>query len=228
MRQSFASEDETALHGIELGDRSEHESGKERQRSDHQDGPQPEGAELQRVRAQRADRERQSGLGRNRACHGHHEDDRRVAAEQDDDSSRQIVPRGIGIEPGEGGAVIGRRSGEGVEHLGIAVHRRIAHRGKPIRCDHRPAGGNQDDQGMDQQRERDQDDLRLLDLLAEEFGRPPDHQAGDEDADDAEHQGGEEPHALAAEDALQHHTDKGPHAAERRDSCHAWNSRCRS
>ena len=71
---------------------------------------------------------------------------------------------------------------------------------------------------MDQQRERDQDDLGLLDLLAQELGRPSDHEAGDEDADDAVDQRGEESHALSAEHALQHHADEGPHAAERREA----------
>ena len=70
--------------------------------------------------------------------------------------------------------------------------------------------------------ERDQDDFRLLDLLAEELGRAPDHEAGDEDRDDAVDQRIEEAHALAAEHALQHHADEGPHAAERREAVDAW------
>ena len=36
----------------------------------------------------------------------------------------------VAIQSGEGGAVVGGGSGEGVKHLGIAVHRRIAHRGE--------------------------------------------------------------------------------------------------
>ena len=42
-----SSEEETALHGEELGDRSEHERGEERQCAHHQDGAEPKRPELQ-------------------------------------------------------------------------------------------------------------------------------------------------------------------------------------
>ena len=91
---------------------------------------------FKRVGTQGAARRRHRGFRRQRSGHRHHEDDRRIAAEQDDDAGRQIVPRRIAIQSGEGGAIVGGGSGEGVEHFGIAVHRRIAHRRDAVGRDH--------------------------------------------------------------------------------------------
>src|SRR5664280_1831750 len=68
---------------------------------------------------------------------------------------------------------------------------------------------------MDEQSERDEDDLLLLDLLAQELWRAPDHQPRHEYGDDAVYQRVEEADALAAEHALQHHPAKHRDARER-------------
>ena len=55
---------------------------------------------------------------------------------------------------------------------------------------------------QDQDGERRHLDLVLLDLLAQIFGRAPDHQAGDEDREDGEDDQAIETRANAAEDDL--------------------------
>ena len=158
------------------------------------------------------------GLRRDRARNRHHEDDRRIATDQDDESRRQVVPRRIGIEPRECRAVVGGRSAEGVEDLGVAVRAGVRHRGEAVGRDHRPPSRREDEERVEQKGERDQDDLGLFDLLAEELGSPADHEPGDEDRDDAVDERREEPDALSTEHALQHHAGEEGHGAEWREA----------
>ena len=65
---------------------------------------------------------------------------------------------------------------------------------------------------MDQQGDHGELHFAGFDLLAEVFGRPPDHQARDEHADNQVDQHVDHAHPFAAEDAVQ------PHARQGRDS----------
>ena len=77
------------------------------------------------------------------------------------------------------------------------------------------AGWSENDEWMDEQGQRNQDDLLLFDPLAEEFGRPADHEARNKHRDQAVDQPIEEADALAAEHALQHHLPEHGDAGER-------------
>ncbi len=57
-----------------------------------------------------------------------------------------------------------------------------------------------------------------LNFLAQELGCPPDHQAGQEDAQDGEDDEVDEAHALAAEDHVQQHLRDGRDARARRQA----------
>ena len=153
-----------------------------------------------------------------RARDRHHEDDRRVAADQDDESSRPIIPGRVGIESSKGRTVVGGRRAKGIENFGISVWTGVRHRCEPVGRDDRPTSRRENDERMDQQDKRNQDDLGLFDLLAEELGCSADHQTSDENRDDSIGKRRQKANALAAKDALQHHPDEQRQGAERREA----------
>ncbi len=155
------------------------------------------------------------------AREGEHEHDRHEPAEQHRDAERRVEPRRVRRESREGGAVVVRRRGERVEHLGHAVDAGVPDRhGLDVLAD----AGDREAQGGagEHERRRDEDvearelDLARADLLAEVLGRAAHQEAGDEHRDDREHQHAVEAGSDAAGgDLAEHHVQHRHHAAER-------------
>ena len=104
-------------------------------------------------------------------------------------------------------AVVRRRGRKLVNDLREAVRAGIARRlHAPIRGG-KQAGRPQDHDRVHEQRDHRQLHLARADLLAQIFGRAPDHLPGDEDADDEEQQQVDHADALAAVDAVEPHAD---------------------
>ncbi|MNX79602.1 hypothetical protein D3C86_1112380 [compost metagenome] len=72
---------------------------------------------------------------------------------------------------------------------------------------------HEDDERVDEQRDRSEDDLLLLDLLAQELGGAADHQPREEDGEDPVEHEVHEADALAAEDVVEHHLGERDEAA---------------
>ena len=120
---------------------------------------------------------------------------------------------------GERRAVVVALRRVGVERLGEALRAAVVDRRRaPLRAD-RERGGHEHHHRHGDRAEDRQLDLARLDLLAEELRRAPDHQAGDEDAEDDEQQHRVQARADAAPDDLAghhlRHRDRAAEAAER-------------
>ena len=141
-------------------------------------------------------------LGRQRAGDRERRDDHEEAADEHRDRERQR-PEGVGCgQAGEGGAVVSRRRRVGVEDLAEAVRALVEQALEPVRIDRGERRAAEDHQRQDRDGEHRQLHLAALDLLADIFGRAPDHQPGDEDRDDREQQEAVEARADAADDDL--------------------------
>ena len=155
------------------------------------------------VTGKRAERRRRAPLAREIAGKREHRDDRHEAAEQHRDAERRVVPRRVGGQPGERRAVVAGAGRVRVEDLAQPVRALVEQaRGAERRRDDGDPGERQDGQREDQHGEHRHLHVEGLDLLAEVFRRPADHQAGDEDGQDDEDEDAVEPGADAAEDHL--------------------------
>ena len=128
-----------------------------------------------------------------------------------------VVPGRVGVESGEGGAVVAGRRRIGVENFRQAVRALIAE-ARQRRGQHRGDGGEAEDgDRQDQQGQHGQLDLARLDLLAQKLRRAADHQTGDEHRQHGEHQQPVETRADAArQDLAKLDQEQRNHAAERR------------
>ena len=165
---------------------------------------------------ERAGRCRDRFLGGERAGNRHGRDDHPEPADNHRDRAGEIVEQRVAVEPGESGTVVAGLRDVSVQHLGEAVRSGIVHRGDGGRHHHGDGGPAEIHQRQDQDGEHRHLDFLRLDLLADIFGRAPDHQAGDEDRDDDEQQHAVHAGADAAEDDLAElDVDERNHAAER-------------
>ena len=126
---------------------------------------------------------------------------------------------GVRGEAGERRAVVVRRRGERVEHLGEAVRPGVPDRGLRSTIGRDRRDREAEAEPVEHERRRRQDvqarELHLAgaDLLAEVLGGAPDHQAGEEDRDDRDDQDAVEPGADAAgRDLAEHHVRPSPSA----------------
>ncbi len=129
--------------------------------------------------------------------------------------AEQVVEVDVGVQAGKGAAVVVGHGGKGVEHLGEAVGAGVGHGGHGRRGDHGDAREDQDRDPGGQDGDDRHPHLPHLDLLAQVFRGPADHQPGDEDRDDGEGQHGVETGADPAEDDLaQQDQGERHHAAD--------------
>ena len=217
------------MHQEVLDDRTERERREERQRADDDDGRDQQAHEERTVRRQRAGRCRhhsswRPGCRQPPATGMMNRNRPNSIAE----AERQVVPRRVDGDAGEGAAVVLRRARVRIEHLAEAVRtgvvqvrdrraRRIPVPALRERRDDADAREHQNQEGRGQDGEERHLDFLLLDLLADVLRRPADHQAGDEDADDGVEQHAVEARADTAEDHFVGlHVEQRHQAAERR------------
>ena len=125
----------------------------------------------------------------------------------------------VGVEAGEGGAVVAGGGGVGVEDLGEAVRAVVGEADEAeVRHEDGDGGEAEDDEREDEHVEHRHLDVVGFDLLAEVLGRAADHEAGDEDGEDDEDEHAVEAGADAAEDDLAElDVDQRDQAAEGRE-----------
>ena len=132
---------------------------------------------------------------------------------------RRVVEERVGGDAGERAAVVAGGRGVGVEDLAEAVRAGVGDAGKTRGQDGRERGPAEDRKRQGEEREDGHLDLLRLELLAEIFGRAPDHEARHEHRDDGEGEDAVEARADAAEDHLAElDVDQRHHAAQRHEA----------
>src|ERR1700735_1348766 len=160
-------------------------------------------------------RGRRDLLGGERTRHRQHRHDEQEAAHEHREGQGHVV-EGVGGQPGKGAAAIAGRRGEGEEDLAEAMRPGLVEGTEPVRQDRGQRGEAQDRQRQDEDRQDAHLDFAALQLLADIFRRPPDHQPGHEHGDHGKHQHAVEPGADTAEDDLaQLDIDHRDHAGQR-------------
>ena len=179
--------------------------------------PTKQANEQRAVGRKRPGRRRDLLLRRQRAGQGQHRHDIGEAAEQHREAERRVEPERVAVQAGEGRAIVGVGRRIGVEDLGEAVRAAVAETVERGLQQHRRAREAEHHQRIDQHRQHRELHFAHLDLLAEIFGRAPDHQSGDEHRDDRDDEKAVEPGADAARpDAAGEHVEHRHEAAERR------------
>src|SRR5262245_4061670 len=169
-----------------LDDRPQREGGDEGERTHDDDDADEHRDEERRVRRQRAGARRHDLLACQRAGDGECRDGEPVAGDQHRDAAEQVVEGNVGVEAGEGAAVVVAHGAEGVKDLAEPVRARVrpaGERGGRHRPDRRP---NQHDEWRQEDDQRGHLHLVGLDLFAEVLGRAPDHEPSHEDRDRSE------------------------------------------
>src|SRR5665213_2018251 len=202
-----------------LDHRPESDGGEIGEPADDEDDADQQADEERPLGREGAGRRRQELLLRQRPGdreQGDHEDE---PAHEHRRRQRRIVEEGVGGDAGERAAVVAGGRGEGVEDLAEAVRPGIGDAREPGRHNRRQRGPSEDRQRQGEERQDGHLDLLALELLAEIFGRAPDHQSGDEHGDDGEGEDAVEAGADAAEDDLAElDIDQRHHAAERHEA----------
>ena len=123
-------------------------------------------------------------------------------AEQHVKAERRVIPRRVGVEAGEGAAVVARAGSVGVKHFAQAVRAVVVQAGLAPVAHRRPGRETENDEGENDERQQRHFHVVGLDFFAEIFRRAPDHQPGDEHGEDDENQHAVKSRADAAENHL--------------------------
>src|ERR1035437_7082254 len=167
-------------------DGAQRKGGEEREGADDQDHADEEHDEDRPVHGKGSDGLRHFLLRRKRSRDAQQGDDHQEAAEEHREAQGHVVEVRVRVQPGEGATVVPRGAREGVEDLGEPVRPRVVQAGQARLRGGSERGSHQDREGQDEHREHRELHFLGLDLLAEVLGRPPDHEAGDEDRKDDE------------------------------------------
>src|SRR5579883_2277259 len=159
-----------------LDDRAEREHGEEAERAqDDDDGDQPQ-HEQHGVRRQRAGARRDDLLRSERSRDREHGDDLPEPPQPHHHGADVVVEGRVPVEAGERAAVVVAHRGERVQELAEPVRSRVRDAG-PSRGRRRgQRGADQHDRRHDEHDDRGHLHLERLELLAEVFGRAPDHE----------------------------------------------------
>src|ERR1035437_7981448 len=180
------SEELSGAHQEMLHDGAQRKGGEEREGADDQDHADEEHDEDRPVHGKGSDGLRHFLLRRKRSRDAQQGDDHQEAAEEHREAQGHVVEVRVRVQPGEGATVVPRGAREGVEDLGEPVRPRVVQAGQARLRGGSERGSHQDREGQDEHREHRELHFLGLDLLAEVLGRPPDHEAGDEDRKDDE------------------------------------------
>ena len=128
---------------------------------------------------------------------------------------RGVVPGGVHRDAGERAAVVVRRRGERVQHLGQPVRAGVEHAGPFTGQRHRQRRAGQHQRRRGQQVQRGELQLPSAEFLAQVLRRSPDHQPGDEHRDHRQDQHAVQARSGAAgRDLAEHHVQQRRAAAE--------------
>ncbi len=167
-------------------------------------------------RRERAERRRDAALGGHRAGQGEDRDDHPVPSQQHREGAGDVVEGRVPGQAGERRPVVAGLAAERVQDLAEAVRAGVERAGE-ARLGHRGDGREAEDAGSQHQDDEHRHlHLEGLDLLAQVLGRAPNHQAGDEDAQD----GPDDEHAVeprtdpAGREFAELHVEERDEAAE--------------
>ena len=138
-----------------------------------------------------------------------------VPSQEHDSACCDIPEEAVISQALKAGTVVGRRRSIFIQHLGQAMVSGIGDPCQASRNSYCQCGKGQDQQRMNDDAQGYQLHLTPLDLLAEVFRGPSDHQAADEHSQNGIHDHVHQADALTAEYHIEHHVQQRNHAAQR-------------
>src|ERR1035441_4102984 len=192
------------MHQEMFHDRTQRESREKRQCAHDQHYPHQQDDEHGTVGREGTGRDRHQFLLRQAARGGEQGNQHQEAPAEHGEPERGIEVHGVGVESGEGAAVVADPAGVGVQHLAQSVRAIIVHAALHGGLADAYGRKAEDAHRQHEHGEHDHLDFFLLDLFSQVFRSAAHHQSGDEDRQD-----GEQQHAVQARsDATENRSGK--------------------